>query len=360
MKIPSDVKDWNYELVLELVNKGFYETDWFDLKQELPQKMEHTVCAFTNTNGGFIIFGIKDDKSLEPSERIVGLDPSVDFPRLFGDKIEHADPHVKYEFKNPPISIPNVNKVIHVIHIPASKNGPHMTSDYLFLYRTNKGNQRMSREQLKDAFLEKEVTIQKSAHFRHVLEYELSQFMEGLLVYLKLEPVGESIFFDEKGREKAHEILDNFIKDREKMYDKISKLELRNLIKIYDDYALLRRGIEGAKRFPYSDLLPYEQDTFLTLSERMSEVPDYSIINIEKFLKETLQIPINDYDTNFQKIIKENKRLITLPRNLKCYIFDIRILTRAIINMDRILLKIRRKFGEIAFKDTYDKEFVYD
>ncbi|MCH7647559.1 MAG: ATP-binding protein [Thaumarchaeota archaeon] len=354
MKIPSNVKDWNYKLVLELVNKGFYETDWFDFKENLPQKLEHTACSFANTNGGFLIFGIKDDKSLEPSERIVGLDPSIDFPRLFGDKIEHADPHVKYEFRNPPISIPNVNKVIHIIHVPASKNGPHMTSDYHFLYRTNKGNQMMTREQLKEAFLEKEIFVQKSAYFRHVLEYELSQFMEGLLVYLRLETSGERIFFDEKGREKAHEILGSFIKDKEKMYDRISKLELRNLIKIYQDYALLRRGIEDAKHFPHSDFFPYEQDAFLILSERMSEVPDHSIINIEIFLKETLQIPINDFDTNFQKIIKENKELITLPRNLKSYVFDIQILTRATINMDRILLKIRRKFGDIAFKNTYD------
>lgn len=201
---------------------------------------------------------------------------------------------------------------------------------------------------------EEELFVQKSAHFRHTLEYELSHFMSSLLVYLQINSEDEKIFFDENGREKAHKILEGFIQDKEKMYEKICKLELRNLIKIYHDYDLLRRGIEDAKRFPHSEFFPEEQDAFLKLNDRILEVSG-STIDIEKLLK-ILQIPSNDYDSSFNDLIKQYKQLVSLPQNLGIYVLNIQVLTRAVINLDKILLSIRKKFGSIAFKDTYDQD----
>ena len=101
--------------------------------------MEKTVCAFANTEGGFLIFGIKDNRELSLAERIIGIDPKRDFPREFGDKIrDKIDPPVYFEFKNPPIKIPNSTNVIHVIKIPQSSERPHMVvHDRRFYYRTN-------------------------------------------------------------------------------------------------------------------------------------------------------------------------------------------------------------------------------
>ncbi len=161
--IPSDLRDWNYETIKKLIEANFFETDRFDFKEDIPSDIEKTVCAFANTEGGFLIFGVKDDRDLSLEERIVGIDYKRDFPREFGDKIrDKIDPPVYFEFKNPPIKIPNSKNVIHVIKIPQSPERPHMVvQNKLFYYRTNKGNDIMTRNQVKNSFLDWELRRQK-------------------------------------------------------------------------------------------------------------------------------------------------------------------------------------------------------
>jgi len=161
--IPYELEDWNYEVIKKLIESNFFETNKFDFKEDIPKEIEKTVCAFANTEGGFLIFGIKDDRELSFTERIIGIDPKRDFPREFGDKIrDKIDPPVYFEFKNPPIKIPNSTKVIHVIKIPQSPERPHMVvHDRRFYYRTNKGNDVMTRNQIKDTFLGWELRRQK-------------------------------------------------------------------------------------------------------------------------------------------------------------------------------------------------------
>jgi hypothetical protein len=159
--VPTNLGDWDYELVKKFVEEGLFETDRFDFKEEIPNDPEKSVCAFANTEGGFLVFGIKDNRSLSPEMRIKGIDPNRDFPREFGDKIINIEPHVYYSFKNPPINIPDKKNVIHVIKIPQSPERPHMTSKREFYYRTNRGNVQMIYQQIKNSFLNEEQQRQK-------------------------------------------------------------------------------------------------------------------------------------------------------------------------------------------------------
>jgi len=161
--IPYELEDWNYEVIKKLVQANLFETDKFDFKEDIPREIEKTVCAFANTEGGFLIFGIKDDRKLPLTERIIGIPSERDFPREFGDKIrDRIDPPVYFEFKNPPIKIPNSSNVIHIIKIPQSPERPHMVvQNRLFYYRTNKGNDVMTRNQIKESFLGWELRRQK-------------------------------------------------------------------------------------------------------------------------------------------------------------------------------------------------------
>ncbi len=161
--IPYDLRDWNYDTIKKLIKANFFETDRFDFKEDIPKYIEKTVCAFANMEGGFLIFGVKDDRDLSLKDRIVGIDYRRDFPREFGDKIrDKIDPPVYFEFKNPPIKIPNSKNVIHVIKIPQSPERPHMVvQNKLFYYRTNKGNDIMNRNQVKESFLGWELRRQK-------------------------------------------------------------------------------------------------------------------------------------------------------------------------------------------------------
>lgn len=167
--IPNKLEDWDYNVIKELVGKGFFETDRFDLKEDVPrskdikgkERLEKTVCAFANTEGGFLIFGIKDNKSFSTEKRIIGIDSNRDFPREVGDRIVNMEPQVYYTFRNPPIKIPEDKKVIHVLEVPKSPGRPHMTSKREFYYRTNRGNIPMSYQQIKDSFLEEEKRMEK-------------------------------------------------------------------------------------------------------------------------------------------------------------------------------------------------------
>lgn len=167
--IPTTLNDWDYPLVEKLVKDGFFETDKFDFKEGLPHKndrsgnerLEKSVCAFANTEGGFLVFGIKDDRLLRDKDRIVGIDPKKDFPKEFGDKLSNIEPHLYYEFRNPAISIPGSNNIIHIVKIPQSPESPHWTSKRGFEFRTNKGNEVMSYQQVKQSFLNEEQKRQK-------------------------------------------------------------------------------------------------------------------------------------------------------------------------------------------------------
>ncbi len=65
--IPNSLDDWDFQLVEKLVKDGLFETDKFDFKERIPHKndrsgkarLEKSACAFANTEGGFLVFGIK-------------------------------------------------------------------------------------------------------------------------------------------------------------------------------------------------------------------------------------------------------------------------------------------------------------
>ena len=168
--IPTILEAWNINVIKHLLVQGYYEAETFDFKEILPDKQNEkdkirllkTCCAFANSSGGFLVFGVKDAKSNEPIEsRLVGFDPTFDFPEQFGSYPQRCLPSVAWDFKNPPIQLENGN-VVHIISIPRSWNVPHCFeiqgsgSDKLkcFTKRTNKGNEDMSYEEIRMAFLQ--------------------------------------------------------------------------------------------------------------------------------------------------------------------------------------------------------------
>lgn len=125
-------------------------------------RLSKSCCAFANSSGGFLVFGVKDDRSLAINDRLVGIDPTVELPELFGSYPKNCNPSIKWDFLNPPLTLENGN-VIHVFEIPRSWNAPHCIeianvkgSDLLrcFTKRTHKGNEDMSYEEIRMAFLQ--------------------------------------------------------------------------------------------------------------------------------------------------------------------------------------------------------------
>lgn len=163
--IPETLDGWTLDGVRSLVEQGVFETNRFDFKEMLPhageeggkRRLRRDLAAFANSGGGFLVFGVKDDKGLPAADRIVGLLITHDFPEQFGNYPSACEPSVEWTFKNnPPIAFGS-DRVIHVVHIAASPRRPHAVFQdgrWWFCKRTNKGTEPMTYEEVRGAFLD--------------------------------------------------------------------------------------------------------------------------------------------------------------------------------------------------------------
>ena len=74
--IPEQLKDWDSEFIKQLINIGYEEDEKIEYKEfldcpnkvelrEYKIKIEELICSFSNSKGGFIIFGMSDDRKLK-------------------------------------------------------------------------------------------------------------------------------------------------------------------------------------------------------------------------------------------------------------------------------------------------------
>ncbi len=147
---PRTLSEWTIELAIEILAKGLFETEDFDLKEMLPDsrddkakaRLRGACCAFANSNGGFLVFGVTNDRNLPAASRLKGVPSALDFPEHFGSYPQSCVPAIDWSFLNPPSVLPT-GQVVHVVHIPKSWKAPHAVGGqhegWKFLKRTNKG-----------------------------------------------------------------------------------------------------------------------------------------------------------------------------------------------------------------------------
>lgn len=162
--LPNKLSDWSISVIIDLLRTGMFESELFDYKESLPHpkddlgkdRLRRTCCAFANYNGGFLVFGISDDKTKKPEDRLVGLDTHLDFPEQFGNYPRSCSPSIYWMFRNPPLLL-DAGKVLHIVQLPKSWNGPHACGSsengWRFMKRTNKGDEGMAIEEIRSAFL---------------------------------------------------------------------------------------------------------------------------------------------------------------------------------------------------------------
>lgn len=203
--LPQTLPEWSIDVVVALLTTGSFETEHFDFKKRLPYYKDEpsktrlckTCCAFANSNGGAIVFGIVDDKSKAPPERLVGMEANFDFPEHFGNYPRSCSPSVDWTFKNPPLLLDN-GQVLHIVQIPKSWRAPHAVGDadggWHFVKRTNKGNEGMSIEEIRLGFL---------GHYEKRLKLQL---LRSELATLK-ENARTAYVVDEEQIEKSYSLI---------------------------------------------------------------------------------------------------------------------------------------------------------
>jgi predicted HTH transcriptional regulator len=107
--------------LLELIEEGENIQCEFKRHFTTPEKIAKEMIAFANTKGGYIIFGVDDDRE------VVGVDSEKSESEMIKDAAEnYCEPPLKYSID----FIEAYGKEVVVVSIPESDNKPHRIQDY--------------------------------------------------------------------------------------------------------------------------------------------------------------------------------------------------------------------------------------
>jgi predicted HTH transcriptional regulator len=167
--IPDTLAGWTLPIIEALARAGVIENDRFDLKADL-QAADHqrkTVAAFANSEGGFLVFGVTNDR------RVVGV-RNPELVRDFGGKLrDNLSPSVEFRFAERPHTLPSGN-LVYVAHVSKSTRGPHavyVNNAWALLRRTAAGNNDpMTYEEIRAAFTDARRRLRELAWLKAEVE----------------------------------------------------------------------------------------------------------------------------------------------------------------------------------------------
>lgn len=222
MQIPDRPEGWTHEVVQRLTEDGRSETDLFDFKADLQPALQQTkaCCAFANTRGGFLIFGVRERGPA--GWQVEGLPPNREFTAEFGRRIR-ADPSIQYP---PPLLLrvpDSSDRVVYVVHIPRSPVRPHLPTskdERVFWKRTNVGCEQMSLEEVRAEFMQYEERRERLK----LLVVELATNLEIVRSY-------QSLFHEQTFEPLSSTVLDRMLVDAYSLIQADADL-LRTLIQI--------------------------------------------------------------------------------------------------------------------------------
>jgi len=190
MNFLADINQWDYSTIYALVTERDYEPGTYDFKEvlsgtgnekskkELNESICKTICALANTDGGYLIFGVKDPKqwsNLPENERIVGIPRSSEYVKEFGDKLSSIQRKAYCVYPDRLIGIPEPDKSdrgIFVVHIPLSLLRPHMFNGAFYKRADTGSTEPMNWHEVRDQMLYTEGRLQQV----RLLRLKIAQF----------------------------------------------------------------------------------------------------------------------------------------------------------------------------------------
>ena len=111
----------NRRHLLELIEEGENLQCEFKRQFTTPEKIAREMIAFANTKGGYLIFGIDDDR------QVVGVDSEKAESEMIKDAVENfCEPPLNYSIDYIELN----GKETVIVSIPESENKPHRLQDY--------------------------------------------------------------------------------------------------------------------------------------------------------------------------------------------------------------------------------------
>jgi predicted HTH transcriptional regulator len=156
----TDAKDWDEAYLLELIKVGEQESLTLDYKasaalaknDKTRQDLSKDVSAFANSAGGYLLYGMLEDKHV-PISIDTGVDRNVITKEWLESVIKSVIQPVVDELVIKQIDLPSkgAGKVAYVVQVPqATSRAPHQAQDYRYYKRFNFESTPMENYEIRD------------------------------------------------------------------------------------------------------------------------------------------------------------------------------------------------------------------
>jgi len=169
----SDLYSITENDILNLIKNKISEQKTLEFKRQLPDKNKEdeklkilqSIVSFANTDGGIIIFGMKENSEGEASE-IINIETTTDddFLRLTSMVKDRISPRM---------NLPGLrelkidNKKIYIMNIHSSFNKPHyVNGNFVFYGRHNTGKYQLDISEIKTLFLKSKSVEEQFENFK--------------------------------------------------------------------------------------------------------------------------------------------------------------------------------------------------
>jgi len=142
MIFSKSINELNIDDIRIFCEKGIKEGFTLDYKEDFPNNLEKTICAFANTFGGVILLGVEENQEGKPIMPIKG----IDFERGLHERVVNIILDNIYPPLFPEIEVVRFqdngnDKAVVVIRIPQSDMTPHLIDNKRKVYiRTDNRN----------------------------------------------------------------------------------------------------------------------------------------------------------------------------------------------------------------------------
>ncbi|HIH37244.1 MAG TPA: ATP-binding protein [Methanocellales archaeon] len=290
MQFTKKLDEWDYDFVKSIVDSRCPEDDRLEYKEEYPSsnrgrdKLEHEICAFANTAGGYIIFGVEEDSDKIHPKDVIGIGPRQGIDNDITNFCGRITPRVTPKISEP-IKIPNSDQVVVVVYISESKE-VHQASDNKYYVRINSKKEPASHYTVQKLF-------KKEYEFKEIINKEIEDRLHGFenrgaWLNIIVFPYG----FKEN-------LIPIFQEDSAKLNrDTIDFLRReQTLLGSYDDkskqfsYLLYKQNPDEERPYEYMEvfhngLIEYGRKSDIRVSEETLPIP---LRNIEEILKKALE-----------------------------------------------------------------------